>query len=517
MYDWQRIDESWTGFDASVDQQIELESADRSGGSWHGPVSGCPDGKFSTQYYLDFLIPELLEYDNQLNALDRSVTVQYRYRHKGTQEWTTASKTWTAASRDQIAETVEFNPPIPICAEVQWRRITPKSDDPQVKDQVNLVRLRCNRGALTSTKGTRGTLAVRGVPDQTQKKLKLMVTRLLNTVQEYIEHRDTGLPLPEPAKQLTPGPALVYMALDAGFPIDAIDLENIKEFDDQCQASGQTYNDEISGQSTVSALQKVMLKVGYGKPIIRAGKLAVHREGINSSLGHLYTPHNTTSLIRRDEKFYDGTEPDGLLVEYFPPDAAKPTTVMCTDPDYTPVNPKKISLRGANDRVQAWRFGMREYERLKQNPVQVSLDTEMDGLNSEHGSIAYVADGLEKGQQGRVMAYSDNVLTVDQTLEFTQPLMLIVVSDQGGKTGKVLLASKVADKKVLISERLHFTPVFDGSMELPRFSFGAAETLGMKTVVDYVRPSGTSKAKVTAFEYIESIYKHDNEFPPEDA
>lgn len=521
-FDWLTPDNDWAGFEPEAGKQLELASDSFSGGAWLGPFAACPDGKTTTLIMVDVLFPNgLVEFNDQNDLTDHTVGIQVQYRDRAantSEPWQSLSKSYTNNVTDQIGDTIEIPLSEAICPEVRIRRSSAESDDVKVRDTIQLVRLKCELGGPRSY-ADETTLCVRmrgtnAISASSENRINTIQTRKLNTVAEYIALRDFGTPLPEVKPVTSPGPAYIYATLTCGYPLSGIFLEEIEEIDAKCRASGQTYNDEISDETTLAEFHKLVMRVGYSKPVIVDAKLSARREELDDSFGHLYTPLNTVGNIRLDNKFFDESEPDGIEVEYFPTEAAKPMVVRCGLPGDAYIRPKKMRLRGCNDKVQAYRYGMRERQRLRLKPTQYRFSTEQDALNSEYGEIAYVADSLHGGQQGVIDHYdaTTRVITASEPLDFAQPLMWIFISDHAGKV-RMYLCEQVAARAARLSEPLHFTPILDGSMERPRFSFGDKESLGQKVVVTEVRPSGQTKCSVTAHEYLPEIFKYDTAYP----
>ena len=386
-----------------------------------------------------------------------------------------------------------------------------------------LVRLKSELDTAASYPGTVVSISARGnnqISASSEQQFNIIARRKLNSVQDYINFQN-GVALPEPQATQLPGAAAVFAAVKAGYPLTGINLEAWRDFDKKCSQAGQTYNDHISTVMALGTFHKLCARVGYGLPSVEGGRMSVRREEPTSSTGHLYTPFNTIGSVTQTDKWYDESDFDAVEVEYFPTESAKPATQICVWPPGAKYNrAQKIRLRGCNNAVQAYRYGMRIYQDLVYLPTQYRLKTEQDALNSELYGIAQITDALIGDKQGFVSGYDrpSNTLTLQQSVKFDQSIMFIIVSRADGQAGKFFLCSAGSnDREVILNDSLDFDPVFDYTQELPRFAFGGADTLTQKTRVQEVNPSGTERATLTAIEYYDEKFDFDNAYPPEAA
>ena len=513
------IDPSWSGFQAhETDLQLWyasfriVEPMDQN--RYVGPYLSVPSGEATNMIMLDFRFNQgLTKLNNSGVPTSRTVTLEIQWRHEGTSAWNTTLRGHTAATVDQLAYTHQVAVPAGTRPEVRVRRQTTEWSDITYKDSVEWVGLRVvlPNGTASSYAGIT-TMAIEVVggnelAGSAENKISVVPTRKLQ------KFNASGQMVAFGATRSISS-AVYAVATELGYDLDMDELWRLHKI---WEARGDYFDGVFDNASTAwKALQQI-LAVGFAEPTLDFGKIIPVRDEQKTVIQYPYQADNILpNSWKMDGSFVDTSDNDGIEVEYFSAETWKPETVMCLLPGDAGDNPEKVRAFGVTNKKQAYRFGMRKRATQKHRRVRHHFSTEMDALNSRY--MSYDALGIDMpgySQTGRVEATSGRTLYLNQDLEWgTGTHYIGIRRPDGTLSGPYQCVAGATNDSVVINANLDFTPVFNGSHEPPYFMFGQADEWCVPILVTDIKPTGTDKVKVTAFEYSPDVYLYDNSLPP---
>jgi hypothetical protein len=112
--------------------------------NWEGPFRVTPQGQTSQYAEVDVFFPQgLTDLDSNNENSNRTVEIAIEWRAVGSSNWTTVSSTsYTEATYDQRAFTVEIDYGSAIEPEHRYRRVTLDADSNQISDTVEIKRVK---------------------------------------------------------------------------------------------------------------------------------------------------------------------------------------------------------------------------------------------------------------------------------------------------------------------------------------------------------------------------------------
>lgn len=284
------------------------------------------------------------------------------------------------------------------------------------------------------------------------------------------------------------------------------------------ESRGDYLDAEFVDETTLWEALKAMLAPGYAEPTIKEGQFLPVRIAAGSDYSHLYTPDIMTGDgLQISHSHYDAQEPDGIDVEYFDLDTNQMEVVECRATGDAGIRPKRLQAIGITDRTKAWRYGMRERNRLRYKPGNLEFSTEMDALNSEYGDAIAVASDIFTSQCGEIVSYSAPEVTLDFEPEFGSGTHYMAFRNRDGEMSGLytVIATSNRDTVELTSPTsLDFVPVTDGSMDSTFCTFGNASEWGIRAICRRISPQGENNVNVTAEEYLAAVYQDDDNSPP---
>jgi len=506
------VDATWTGFTSggqfryrvlNIEDDIDLV----------GPFSAVPFGETTDKLILDFRLNNgLARLNNDGDVGSNSVKIELQWRVNEGAVWQKRVETFTAATRDQLAYTLEIAVPAGSKPDVRIRRLTANADDILIKDKIEWVSLRSSLKSATSYPGiTTIAFEITGTDElanAAENKIGLVPTRKLKKFNGAGAMVDHG-----PTRSISS--ALYEIATELGHEIDMDDLWRLHQV---WEARGDNF-DAVYDNATTSwkAMQQV-LAVGFAEPTLDFGKIIPVRDEKRTFLDYQYQPDNILpNSWKMDGSFVDASENDGIEVEYFSDKTWKSDTVMCLLPGDAGDNPEKVRAFGITGKEQAYRFGMRKRATQKHRRIRHQFSTEMDALNSRY--MSHDALGIDMpgySQTGRVEAISGREITLNQDLDWAEGgVYYIGIRKPTGKvSGPYQCTPGTASDSVVINADLDFVPVFNGAHEPPYFMFGKADEWCIPVLVTDIKPTGTDSVKVTAFEYSDDVYLYDDAVSP---
>lgn len=514
------IDPSWTGFSGQSDghnsvsfnsyYRILDESARQ--GWWYGPFVAVPEGATTQKIELDFRFNEGLCYlDDAGNPQSRSVIVYIQYRNADVGgSYTSISKTYTGSTLDQLAFTESISLPAGYRPEVRIRRVSFEPNDVQYKDKMEWTAL---RSELPSKKSypefTTMAIRIRGsdaVSNNSNNKIGCIPTGIHKTMDangNVISARAT--------RHISA--AFMKIADDLGYDID---LDALAVLHKKWLARGDAFDAVFDNATTAWKAMQQILAIGFSEPTLDFGKVIPVRDEARTLLNYQYQADNILpGTWKMDGSFVDETAHDGIEVEYLSSDSWKSETVLCALPGDAGINPERVRAFGITDKTKAYQFGMRKRATQKHRRIRHSFSTEMDALNSRY--MSYDALGIDMpgySQTGRVESVSGRVLQLNQDLGWGTGAHYIGIRRPDGTLSGPYQCVQGSDAGiVVINADLDFVPVFNGSHEPPYFMFGEADEWCIPVLVTEIKPTGTDKVKVVAFEYSPDVYLYDDVVP----
>lgn len=514
------IDPAWTGFVGQSDGHAAvsfsssyrvLDFSSRQGW-WFGPFLAVPDGATTNKIKLDFRFNEGLCYlDSGGTPQSRSVLLIIEYRDADIGgSYTEVSRTYTGATLDQLAFTATIYLPSRMRPEVRVRRVSFEPDDVAYKGRVEWTGLKSELSSKTSyPEFTTMAIRIRGsdaVSSSSNNKIGCIPVGIHPTMDA------NGNVIPaRPTRDVSA--AFMKIAADLGYDVD---LDALAVLHKKWIARGDTFNAVFDNATTAWKAMQQVLSIGFTEPTLDFGKVVPVRDEPRSVLNYQYQADNILpNSWKMDGSFVDESEHDGIEVEYLSDESWKSETVLCLLPGDAGNNPERVRAFGITDKTKAYQFGMRKRATQKHRRIRHSFSTEMDALNSRY--MSYDALGIDMpgySQTGRIESVSGRALQLNQDLEWGAGVHYIGIRRPNGTlSGPYQCTAGASADSVVINADLDFVPVFNGSHEPPYFMFGEVDEWCIPVLVTEIKPIGTDKVKVMAFEYSDDVYKYDDAVP----
>lgn len=398
-----------------------------------------------------------------------------------------------------------------LSVEVRFRRITPDSTTTKYIDVVEVERLKARLESKSSyadiTTLSFQMVGSSSIADTAKDKINGVFTRKL-PVWDGVTF--SGL---EPTNDIAP--VIAYAMKNSGYSYSDIDLQKLGELHAIWESRGDTYSREHIEPIALLDFMRESLALGYTEPVCEQGTLTFVREAVNYNWNNLYGPNQIKGGVSRAGKFIEDNDDAGVEVEYFDVENRASATIMCTYGNQSELNAKKVRLLGCTNAAAAWRYGMRLARRAHFKPETIKYSTEYEAFNSGYGTHDAVCDTLTGGAvHGYVVAVDGTNITLDKPCIVGEGVHYLGVSRTDGSVcGPFIVTAGANDYELIMANPLDFTPVFDGSLDAPSFSFGSSQSWALHTVTRTITDQGDSVA-VVAEEYIAEIYADDDNEPP---
>jgi hypothetical protein len=506
-------DAAWIEFTSENLAMAKLEVVAGGGdGEYNGAFFACPKNETTQTLWLDFKLPQGLgELDDDGTFLTKTVALNVQYRHEGDTEWSNFSHDFSAATNDELAETIKIALPADIRPEVQVKRTTAGEDNTRIYDKVEWTALKSElTGATHYADITTIAIKVRGtnaLSKSAENKFNVIATRKLPT------YENGAWTAPQATTDIAP--FFAHIIKDVGHGDEQIGLSELSRLHGVWQGRKDDFNAVFDNDSTLFIALKRVLAAGFAEPTLDYGQIIPVRDEPRTGFDYMYQPENMKTPLKREMKLFDPDEPDGVEVEYFSHFTWKPETVLCLLGDELGINPKKVRAFGVTDKTKAWQFGMRQRREIRYRRTKYNFTTEMDALNSSYLSYDALADDIPGySQTGKVIGVNERELTLSEPLEWNAGTHFISLRKPDGTlSGPYTCTATTTDDSVLLSTDLDFSPDCSGKMELALFQFGAANRWCLPALVTDVKPKGTDKVSVTAVNYDARVYADDDNTP----
>ena len=508
----------WTAFVTAYDADAKIELVGGTGvGAFMGPFFACPINETTQTLWLDFKLAQGLgELNDNGEFLSKTVNLSIRYRNEGGGEWTTVSHSFTAATNDELAETLKIDLASAMRPEVQIKRTTAAEDNTRIYDKVEWTALKAELDSAKSFEGiTTIAIKVRGtnaLSTAAENKFNVIATRKLPI---YVGGEENGgWTVPQATTDIAP--FFAHVIKDVGHGDQQIGLTELTRLNDVWQGRKDEFNAVFDNNSTLFNVLKRVLATGFAEPTLDYGQIIPVRDELRTGFGYMYQPENMKSPLKREIKLFDPDEPDGIEVEYFSLITWKPETVLCLLNGELGINPKKVRAFGITNKTKAWQYGMRKRREIRYRRTKYNFTTEMDALNSSYLSYDALADDIPGySQTGNVIGVNGRELTLSEPLEWGNGAHFISLRKPDGTlSGPYICNAGSGEDSAILTTDLDFNPDCSGRMELALFQFGEADRWCLPALITDVKPSGTDKVSVTAVNYDVRVYADDDNSPP---
>lgn len=507
---------AWPGFGDGTYSAFQVAFSVQAGtvyGEISGPFTICPVSESTNTFEVDVFFPQGLAYiSDKGDVLSRSVRIEISYRASGSSDaWVSTSKTYTAASMDQIGYTERITIPTSMRPEVRIRRRGAESTSTQVYDTVQWYGARSLLAGKTSYPGwTTISIQMRGlgqISASSENTVNLIATRILPRLQSNGTYAS-----PAPTRDITA--AINYIITSLGESVDTMDAAEFLTMHNLWTSRGE-YLDAVFDETTAEAAIGVALQAGMAELTVDAGLLKPVREGIRTIHERSFSLQNTRDGINSS---FTGVRPDdndGVEIEFY--DAAdnyETATIDCLLPGALGIKKEKIKLTGVTDKTRAWRIGMRAASAQRYNRWTYTFGTEMDGRACSYGSFIALNEDIPGWSQSALLtSYDGNTLKVNEPLEWIagETYMCSIRRPDGSLAGPYYATRGASDYELVIGTKE--VPAISLQRELPIVVFGTASEWAKDAIVVKIQPSGMHACSVTAKNYDPRNYAYDNETP----
>lgn len=481
-------------------------------GKWAGPYVACPVGETSTTFEYDLFFPSGLSVIADNGDLQtRSVQIELQHREVGGSTWTSISKTYSAATLDQIGYTERVTT-TGSRREFRLRRTTAAQADTRTNDKVQWYGLRTQLASPTSYAGwTTIAVRIKGLGDigaGAENRINVLATRLLPTLLA-----DGSWSAPQPTRDISA--FFRYIVNSVGYSDAQIDMGELKRLHDIWVARGETL-DNVYDLTTVRSALEVCLGAGMADMTLADGLLTPVREGVRTAYdGPPFSAQNTTSAITRTFTTRRPDDNDGVQVEYN--DAAEnfaPKTVDCKLPGSLGVKLQKIKLAGVTSKTRAWRMGMRAAREMVYRRWAYTFSTELDGLVARYGDyVPLVPDVPDFGQSAIVVGVQGREIASSEVLTWQAGRSHVVAwRNPNGSLSGPYAATRTGDNTLQVAGAAPM-PVPTLAMEPPHLYFGTLEEWAFPAIVKAVKPQSEHSVEIQAVNYDARIFADDDNLP----
>lgn len=490
---------------------------------YYGPYLACPINETTNRIWLDFVNNGLATIGDGGAVQNKSIELVIEYRDINSNTWIATNFTKSAATTDQLGETLKLDLGAKITPEVRIKRLTENSTGTSSYDTMLWTSLRSeldetNRYNNITVVG----LTIRGsnnLAGSAENKFNVVATRYLKDVSSlnprpiWEESRANG----------AIDSAFYYMATSSGLIDSKINLERLYSLRLLWAARGDTFNAVFAEESTIFECFRRCLAVGFAYPTIRDGRVDIVRESSNSifDIGQMFTPDNTLSIVENGVLF-DPDAADGVQVEYFSEETWKPETLLALVPGDAGLTPEEVRAFGITNKTAAWRYAMR----VRNSALYVRrtwvIETELEGLNCHVGEMVSILG--RKGQHGWITDYHHDSVSGLHTVTTNKPLALnanpydnnlIMRADDGTASVTYLVTATSDPLTVALNRDPEFIPTLGENGKDPTlFQFGAWSDMVTLATVKTIEPQGDT-VRLELAEYSPELFADDDNTPPE--
>jgi len=513
-------DATWTSWDTPGNDYDAVLTfvGGVSSGEWAGPYYACPENETTDKIWLNFALNSgLVEYSNDGAAGNRTVEVEYEYSLNDGSTWTSGTFSRTEATADALGNTVEVSLSSSGRPLVRVRRTTAETDSSRIRDTIEWVGLQSELSSKTSYPFSTLLLGIRGTNNLAQtaeNKIRVDQTRYL------MDYRNGTWIGPAATESITA--AALYVIKQAGYTDAEIDLAEFDRLGQLWDSRGDYFAAAVDRDQVTWETLREILAVGYSEPTIDAGLISPVRDEARSAIETLYPVEvQVGDGLEREIILWDPSDvTDGVEVEYFDRDTAKPATVLYTLGAEAGERPEKVKAFGICDKTRAWRFGARKRRQRVYQTTKFNFTTEQSALVSRYGSYIGITDGIpSQPQSGLVEAVSGNLVTLDKEVNWSSGTHYIGFRLPSGALSGPFVATQVSDTQVSVTGTLPalYTRL-DGTYQIPTvWLFGPSSDWVVQALVTSIRPGpeadGSPTVDIEAVNYDSRVYLDDDNEP----
>lgn len=504
------LDESWGGFTSRtmVDYQATgVNDSDR----WMGPFLACPENEVCDRFEINFFFPSgICGFNNSGDKENRSVKWEIQYRVYGSGGgWTSKAGEYNKRNINGLGFTEVITLSAPGLVEVRCRR-TNEQGESNSRDSMFWQAL---RGRLLTRPSSYPDVTLMAVTVETGGKLAAQSDRRVNVVATREYDSGTGR---------TISGALMHVGRSLGLDMDA---ETIASLETAYWTPENAWFDYATTDS-VSALEIMQKITNAGKSyfLLSDGLASVGREGIKPWTG-VITPHEMTEELQTAFSAPSDDDYDGVDVTYINGTTWAEETLQCrTSDNPTPVKIEDYTLDGVLDQDQAYQIGMRRLMKYLRQRLSFTASTELDALCYNVGDRVVLTDDIPGNKTISCLVeemeiVGDSVIfTVTEPLDwsFSNPRALIRYQD--GSASSLMMVTEAGHYQLSVPYIAAFDDIdlSTASIEPIRLVFCESTSVGYDAIISEISPQSDGTCQLTAKEYKEIFYSHDNSHYPGD-
>lgn len=506
------VDGSWGGFLDRTVLDFRLSATITDNANWIGPFMACPEGELVDRIEWDIFFPGGLQSTTSKGGQTPMISpIIMQYADVETGEWVSVGKTYEANTRDGIGYTEALTLPRLMRPMVRIRRQS-VSGYQVVADAAQWYAL---RGRLQDRPGRYEGVTCIALTVRTGSRLSAQSDRQINLVATRIYEHGA-------ARSISAAFEHVCNTLpdqEAGY-----DAEELAELEaEYWTPRGETFDHSFDKQVTVKEALQTITAAGMSFLAVEDSMLTAIREGVREISGAI-TPHEqagelSTSFVSPSADDYSGVD-----VKYIHPVTFAVEIVECRIPGLDPLKIETLTLNGVQDRIRAWRIGMRRLMKYQYQRLTHKVDTELSALvyrmldhvvmtddipgNQTISSIIEEMIEIDSGEH-----FGKALITSSEELDWSFPKPRVLIKNQDGSVSALMTPERVGSDQMLLPTALIDTNV-DWSIEPPRMVFCSSAKVGYSAMIDSIDPDTEGRCSVIAKQYSDIFYQYDDATPP---
>jgi hypothetical protein len=501
------VDTAWNGFSVRTLVDFLMTSDSGTGDNWLGPFFLCPEGEVVDRIEWDFFFPGGINHINKKGGLEAyGSRVITQYADVLTGDWVEIDRIYTGATRDAFGVTEEVNLAVPIRPMMRVRRAGYLNwANSQDNTQWLAVRGRLLERAVRYEGLTTLALTVR-----TGERLSAQSDRKINVVSTHL------YPNGQPRKISS---AVQYLMESIGAPPGAVDMLQLNDLETEYWTPrGETFDQQYTERTSVIKVLREILAAGMAHPTVEDSKVTAVREGVQPAQG-IITPHDALTDLKIVFSAPSDDDFDGVDVKYTDPVTFEVLTVRCRFPGLAARRVEEFTVTQVQDKVRAWRIGMRRLQKHRSQRLAAESRTEMRAL--AYGYLDHVVftsdipgdDTLSAVIEGFQRYEDGEVVTLSERPDWSWSNPRAIICRQDGTATQPVQIERLNDCKVILPlGTIDWT--IDWTIEPPRLVFFSTQKgPGYSMMLDSIKPNDASLCDVAGVEYSDELYRWDNSTP----
>ncbi|MBX3447502.1 MAG: hypothetical protein KF765_12180 [Parvibaculaceae bacterium] len=494
-----------------------LLGTNEDGAGWIGPFAVCPPGRKVNRIANDIVWPNGAFRVSDTGAL-QSVTAGVLYEAREIDDFGAPQGDWfeltsgdyVFAKREQQRVTAFQDVP-EARYEVRGMRTNEKIDEDRVQDEVQWAGLK----GYVPNDNVFSRVTVLAVVMRATNQLSNVTSRRFYTIQTRrlpVYDTETGTwSVPVATRSIAAAAANIIRnpVTGWGLPDNRVDWETLWQIDEETWSPrGERFDGAFDSRTDVWRALIDVLHVGRAYPVRVGSSVSFVRDEPREAARLMLTPRNIVrGSFAVDFAHFTPDTPDYVIVRYFDERVWEWRTVHCKLPGSTEANPATITVRGINDRTNAWRYGMFRVKVNRYRRMFPRATTELEGRFVKRGDLIPVSHPLiTLGRSGDVAGFDPETrqltLTVPAGLEEEGDYYLVLKRPDGRAWGPVLVAAGagayelVADEEDLAGaiaahgDWADFVTTIEGDREATAAVWGKAGEFVQDCLLIGARPEG---------------------------